>query len=776
MNNMYDILARINLLEGKAAKPDFLDLDRDGNKTEPMKGAAKAVDEASTGDYSAKKARAGKDIGKPGKNFEKIAKSAGERYGSKERGEKVAGAVLAKLRAKESVGEGNDGNLANNAKPYDKVTRGDVIAGRLGKDAMGGKAKKKVKEESTVTSEVYTTPNGNKYKYVHRGLDDKAVLVYPGGKINLTYDYNARGYDMSDSTASDPAVTQLVRSFGFIEKGDEDEAFDDLIDRIMASKSRLGESSAKAKKHVKKESLQLVKVLEGHGRRAQVMLDTEYNEYQVRFVAEGREAGLEFTEVAADAVRWANQWVAEGTVTHTPKGLIHRGSYGTEYQGDDDEGDDTPRAKKSAGEKRAAGRPKGTGRKLGARGPSGKSKLMTREAGPADEPVEPDMDADDKRFDDMDESALQAYLGKKKYGAAGMKALQQAGRAGASQKKMAAIRAKHNKMDECADDPEYGQEGDMAKDDLRSITMAAKELHNILGDDQDLPEWVQSKITKALDYINSSNQYMKRERDDMDSNMGGNEEPIAEKAVSVKQRRAAGIAHAAQKGEIPKSELRGASKEMAKISKGELHKFAATKEKGLPDKKGKKEAKEEVEETTVAGSVATTDAGPKGKKGMQFGKGIYEARLEESYRAELARQLTESVNVNMSISSEGQKSLNVTATDDDAVALGELLKMAGLMQDSDSGSSGACPACGAQHGMHEAGCSGKMVEEGELANNPEPEYADTNTMVNTLSGGLNGRKTTGQTTIPVLQRDPARQGNPAVAEQRLWNMYKKYSG
>jgi len=34
-----------------------------------------------------------------------------------------------------------DGNLANNAKPYDKVTRGDVIAGRLGKDEEGGKKK-----------------------------------------------------------------------------------------------------------------------------------------------------------------------------------------------------------------------------------------------------------------------------------------------------------------------------------------------------------------------------------------------------------------------------------------------------------------------------------------------------------------------------------------------------------------------------------------------------------------------------------------------------------
>jgi hypothetical protein len=39
----------------------------------------------------------GKDEGKPGKNFAKIAKSAGEKYGSKAAGERVAGAVRAKL-------------------------------------------------------------------------------------------------------------------------------------------------------------------------------------------------------------------------------------------------------------------------------------------------------------------------------------------------------------------------------------------------------------------------------------------------------------------------------------------------------------------------------------------------------------------------------------------------------------------------------------------------------------------------------------------------------
>jgi len=48
--------------------------------------------------YSAKAARAGKDIGKPGKAFGMIAKKAGERYGSAEAGKRVAGAILAKLR------------------------------------------------------------------------------------------------------------------------------------------------------------------------------------------------------------------------------------------------------------------------------------------------------------------------------------------------------------------------------------------------------------------------------------------------------------------------------------------------------------------------------------------------------------------------------------------------------------------------------------------------------------------------------------------------------
>ena len=48
--------------------------------------------------YSAKQARKGMDIGKKGKNFNKIAASAAKRYGSAQAGKRVAGAILRNLR------------------------------------------------------------------------------------------------------------------------------------------------------------------------------------------------------------------------------------------------------------------------------------------------------------------------------------------------------------------------------------------------------------------------------------------------------------------------------------------------------------------------------------------------------------------------------------------------------------------------------------------------------------------------------------------------------
>jgi len=64
------------------------------------------------------------------------------------------------------------------------------------------------------------------------------------------------------------------------------------------------------------------------------------------------------------------------------------------------------------------------------------------------------------------------------------------------------------------DPGEYDEEGDMAKTQLRTIADAAKELHDMLDDDENMPEWVQNKITKAADYIDSVRDYLKSEKND----------------------------------------------------------------------------------------------------------------------------------------------------------------------------------------------------------------------------------------------------------------------
>lgn len=75
-----------------AAMDHFMAEHMKGMKEKREGGKAKAK----TTNYSAKRAAAGQDIGKPGKNFAKIA----EKSGGGEKGARIAGAVLKRLRAK----------------------------------------------------------------------------------------------------------------------------------------------------------------------------------------------------------------------------------------------------------------------------------------------------------------------------------------------------------------------------------------------------------------------------------------------------------------------------------------------------------------------------------------------------------------------------------------------------------------------------------------------------------------------------------------------------
>ena len=64
------------------------------------------------------------------------------------------------------------------------------------------------------------------------------------------------------------------------------------------------------------------------------------------------------------------------------------------------------------------------------------------------------------------------------------------------------------------DKKEYGYEGEMAMSQLKGILRHAEQLHDMLEPDTDLPEWVQSKITLAYDYIQTAADYMATELDE----------------------------------------------------------------------------------------------------------------------------------------------------------------------------------------------------------------------------------------------------------------------
>ena len=222
------------------------------------------------------------------------------------------------------------------------------------------------------------------------------------------------------------------------------------------------------------------------------------------------------------------------------------------------------------------------------------------------------------------------------------------------------------------------------------------------------------------------------------------EEELDEKAVSKKQQKFMGMVHAAQKGEKP------ASKEVAKVAKTMKKKdaedFASTKHKGLPEKK----KREKTEETAGDTPKAATNG-----SGMQFGKGIY-----DSLNREIENIIAESMNVSMSDSTEGGKSLTISATEEDAVKLAAVLKLAGIggapegeaevvgIQSPISGDEGACPTCGS----HDCGCGD--IEEALDENQPDwPTDEVTSDDALQYAGGLNKPKTTvagdGQTTVPV---------------------------
>ena len=64
---------------------------------------------------------------------------------------------------------------------------------------------------------------------------------------------------------------------------------------------------------------------------------------------------------------------------------------------------------------------------------------------------------------------------------------------------------------EAKDTREYDYEGDMAMSQLRSLVFNAEDMMELMEENTNLPEWVQSKVTLAEDYISTAANYLRGE-------------------------------------------------------------------------------------------------------------------------------------------------------------------------------------------------------------------------------------------------------------------------
>jgi hypothetical protein len=380
------------------------------------------------------------------------------------------------------------------------------------------------------------------------------------------------------------------------------------------------------------------------------------------------------------------------------------------------------------GEKRGRGRPKGTKAAIGAKGPSGKSKLMTKEAGGMKQ-----------TFAILDDTLIDQIAA----------------------------------MNGAEVDPDASSVETYNENTARQLAAFAKKNPQRLKQTQSISTAGMRPMAQAVGGTASGPEYnLKEEGDDVKAAMKllkkagykiskGGQEELDEKAVSKKQQRFMGMVHATQKGE------KAPSKEVAKVAKGmgkkDAEDFAATKHKGLPEKKkpeGKKDEAPKKKKTEEAGGTGT----PTASSGFSYGKGIYDS-LDRDVEAMIA----ESMNISMSMNSDAQggpsKSLTVTATDDDAMKLSQLLKSAGLggRDDQGYGGSGYKSACGC--GTPDCSCGDEKMDEVDMN---QPDYPTNTEQAQDnfgYSGGLNKPKSTGQTTVPVIASQEERQESYAEEEE-----------
>ena len=409
--------------------------------------------------------------------------------------------------------------------------------------------------------------------------------------------------------------------------------------------------------------------------------------------------------------------------------------------------------------------------------------------------------------DAVEESGLQAYLGKKKYGKDGMAALQQAGREGASKEKMAKIRAKHDQMDEAsalsekavsqqqqkfmgmAHAMQKGQKIKGASPELKKVARSMKK-----GDVEDfaktkhagLPKRVKSGKPvgeelhggqKKIDMnkngkLDAQDFKMLRhgKKKTSETTVAGSMAPAAAPMGKTRRRTQEEMTDVlrAEKGGVRGATMPPPDSEFPPGDPRNMRKPKPAAPKPAAPKPVKKAEAPGGEQAVAETDKNPTDKPAKSSGGFQFGKGIY-----DSVNRKLEDMISESLSIDTSINDEGGKNINISASDEDAEKLAQMLKLAGLGNEAEGD---VCPACG---GQHDSMCGDEPDMMEEVTDN-DPDYPvnmgqkdDPVFILQTLAGGLNKPKRD-QTTLPhtavrVTEKDHTMEN----IESSLWKLYNK---
>ena len=300
---------------------------------------------------------------------------------------------------------------------------------------------------------------------------------------------------------------------------------------------------------------------------------------------------------------------------------------------------------------------------------------------------------------------------------------------------------------EITDQGEYDQEGEMAKDDIKTIVRHAQALEKILGDNDNLPEWVQSKLAKIQGMMTAVDDYMQNQETDQEDQMAMGEEKTSTRDNRA-ERAGKRVAKDIEYDEKKKDGIHG-SRRGSEDSKAERAGKKVTKDIEYDDKK------DDVKE----------DEPKKAKSKFKFGGSVY-----EQLDTKLETLISESMNISVNMATgdngqQGSNSITVTASGEDAMTLAQLLKSAGLTHSSHGG----CSVCG------QSSCGCEQVDE----NSPDyPTNTETSNNALQYSGGLNKPKSTGQTTTPVLASQLRRQVSMEESvkiERNLFDLYKNFA-